>query len=66
MPLFIGKAESKGIEVLVRARCLSCARDVLAANAGAEGTLVWRDRTLSTVELVQEGKQAVLIRAEKQ
>ena len=65
MPLFLVKAPDKGIEMLVSARCLTCARDVAAENAGAEGTLVWRDREQSSVQLIQDSsKRAVLAKWE--
>lgn len=59
-----------GPVMIVRARCLSCAREVAVRNAGAEGTLTWRDPSLSTCALAPkshhnpEGKPALLERME--
>lgn len=47
--------------MVVRARCTSCARTVAVENAGAEGTMVWRDPNLSSVELVRETDKPGLI-----
>lgn len=52
MPVFKVKARDGSIALLVRARCISCARDVAAEAAGPEGTRMWRDPELSSVELV--------------
>jgi hypothetical protein len=54
-----------GQAVIVRARCLSCARTVAADNAGAEGTLIWRDPEKSTVELVRpDDRPGLILRTE--
>lgn len=54
------------VQLIVRARCLSCARAVAVEHAGAEGTRVWRDPNLSSVELVREtDKTALILRAEQ-
>ena len=56
--------------MIVRARCLSCARDVAVRFAGAEGTMVWRDPAQSTVTLMQnsgydpDGKSTLIVRLE--
>lgn len=51
--------------VVVRAACENCARSAAAAEAGAEGTLVWRDAERSTCKRVLEtGKSGVVLRAE--
>lgn len=66
MGIFKLTASSLGIELIVRARCLSCARDVAVENAGAEGTMVWRDPNQSTCQLVDAtGKKGLILRAEK-
>lgn len=63
--LFLVTALATGQRALVRARCLSCARDQMVQSAGAEGTLVWRDPNQSTVEVVREsGKSGVIIKTE--
>ena len=51
--LFVVTA-TNGLWVKVRARCLSCARDIAVRHAGAEGTLIWRDPAQSVVALVPE------------
>ena len=53
MPVFKVKARDGSITLLVRARCISCARDVAAEAAGPEGSRLWRDPERSGVELVQ-------------
>lgn len=56
--------------MIVRARCLSCARDVAVRHAGDEGTMVWRDPEQSTVTLMRnsgyepEGKSTLIVRME--
>lgn len=47
--------------MVVRARCIECARTVAVQHAGAEGTRVWRDPALSCVELVRETDRPGLI-----
>lgn len=61
MALFKLTERSTGRAMVVRAKCLSCARAVAVENAGPEGTRVWRDPALSTVELVREGDKSGLI-----
>lgn len=64
MPIFKLTA-STGQAVVVRARCISCARTVAAENAGAEGTLLWRDPAQSTVELIRpDDKSGLILKAE--
>ena len=68
MPLFLLKTTDGRIEQVIRAKCLSCSRSVAAQNAGAEGTLVWRDPSLSTVQLIEPDfvVQGVVLRKENQ
>lgn len=54
MAIFRLTALDGSVSMLVRARCLTCARQVATANAGPEGTKVWASREHSTVELVRE------------
>lgn len=54
MAIFKLTALDGSVGMLVRARCLSCARQVATANAGDEGTAVWARRERSTVELVRD------------
>lgn len=53
MAIFKLTSVDKRLAVVVRAKCLSCAREVAVRSAGDEGTLVWRDPTRSTVELIR-------------
>ena len=61
MAIFKLTERSTGRAMVVRAKCLSCARAVAVENAGPEGTRVWRDPALSTVELVHENDKTGLI-----
>ncbi|HGW5896665.1 TPA: hypothetical protein ACNIOJ_004773 [Pseudomonas aeruginosa] len=62
MAIFILKERATSRSMVVRARrCTSCARTVAVENAGAEGTMVWRDPNLSSVELVRETDKPGLI-----
>ncbi|MFU3391711.1 hypothetical protein ACM7KZ_29230 [Pseudomonas aeruginosa] len=61
MAIFIIKERAASRSMVVRARCASCARTVAVENAGAEGTMVWRDPSLSSVELVRETDKPGLI-----
>ncbi|MBV7482515.1 hypothetical protein [Bordetella sp. BOR01] len=66
MAIFKLAALDGSIELVVRARCLTCARAVAVEHAGTEGTRVWRDPNLSSVELVREtDKTALILRAER-
>ena len=47
--------------MIVRARCLTCARSVAVENAGEEGTAIWRDPVRSDVDLVRETDRPGLI-----
>lgn len=63
MPIFKITVRATGQAALVRASCISCARTVAVENAKDEGSLVWRDNALSTVELVREdGKPELILR----
>lgn len=62
MAIFKLTRRDTGEGMVVRARCLSCARSVAVEHSGAEGTRVWRDPDLSAVELVQEtGKSGLIL-----
>lgn len=52
--LFMIEVKHLDLWAKVRARCLSCARNIAARAAGPEGTHIWRDPNLSTVELIHE------------
>ncbi len=66
MAIFKLAALDGSVKMVVRARCISCARAVAVDHAGPEGTRVWRDSSLSSVELVREtDKTALILRAER-
>lgn len=65
MPIFKLTARAAGPAMVVRARCLTCARDVAAEHAGPEGTMLWRDPAQSTVELIRpDDKRGLILKAE--
>lgn len=66
MPLFLLKTVDGSVEQVIRAKCMSCSRSVAVQHAGAEGTLVWRDPSLSTVQLIEPDfvVQGVVLRKE--
>ena len=51
MAIFKVTQRDSGKSMVVRAKCVSCARTVAVENAGAEGTAVWRDPDQSSVDL---------------
>jgi hypothetical protein len=54
-----------GPALVVRAACETCARSVAVAEAGVEGTAVWRDPERSTCKLVKlEGISGVVLRSD--
>jgi len=61
MPIFKVTERTTGRAMIVRAKCLTCARRVAVEHAGPEGTRVWRDPELSKVELVRETDRPGLI-----
>lgn len=66
MAIFKLSALDGTVSMVLRARCISCARAVAVDHAGSEGTRVWRDSSLSSVELVREtDKTALILRAER-
>lgn len=50
--------------IRIRAKCLTCARNIAAENAGAEGRLIWRDPAQSTIRVIgpAEGYPLILER----
>lgn len=61
--LFTLTVVATGQQVIVRARCLTCARNKAAEEAGGEGPMVWRDPNLSTIEILHsDGKPGVIMR----
>lgn len=61
MALFKLTAKDGSVAMIVRARCLTCARSVAVENAGEEGTAIWRDPVRSDVDLVRETDRPGLI-----
>lgn len=61
MAIFLITANDGSAAMVVRARCITCARSVAVENAGIEGTAVWRDSERSTVVLVRETDRPGLI-----
>lgn len=61
MALFKLQAKDGSVEMVVRAKCLSCARQIAVENHGPEGTAVWRDPDQSSVELIRETDRPGLI-----
>ncbi|MDN6874095.1 hypothetical protein QO209_16760 [Pseudomonas citronellolis] len=61
MAIFILRERDGNRAMVVRAKCISCARTIAVEHAGAEGTLLWRDPNLSSVELVRESDKPGLI-----
>ncbi|CAB3712177.1 aldehyde dehydrogenase [Achromobacter marplatensis] len=61
MAIFKVTQRANGKSMVVRAKCVSCARTVAVENAGAEGTAVWRDPDQSSVELVRHDDRPGLI-----
>lgn len=57
MAIFKLTALDGSVGLFVRARCLSCARQVAVEHAGAEGTRTWASRQHSTVELIRNAEQ---------
>ncbi|WP_313397133.1 hypothetical protein [Stutzerimonas nitrititolerans] len=65
MPIFKLTARETGRAAVVRARCITCARTVAADNAGAEGTMLWRDPAQSKIELIRpDDKSGLILKAE--
>ncbi|UAD00595.1 hypothetical protein K8B72_14055 [Pseudomonas aeruginosa] len=61
MAIFILKERATSRSMVSVRAALTCARTVAVENAGAEGTMVWRDPNLSSVELVRETDKPGLI-----
>lgn len=67
MPIYLIESADPPIRLIVRAACEQCARSVAVADARDEGTLVWRDPSLSTITLVHERNfpKQVLMRVDR-
>jgi hypothetical protein len=61
MAIFKLTQRANGKSMIVRAKCVSCARTVAVENAGPEGTAVWRDPERSSVDLVRHDDRPGLI-----
>lgn len=67
MAIFTVRSDT--ITLIVRAKCISCARQAAVEFSEEEGTLVWRDQDKSKVELLtgsgykENGPRAVLKRS---
>lgn len=67
----IFELKSKTITLVLRAKCLTCARNLAAENAGDEGPRVWRDPGMSTITVkynsahLQQGPACILERHEQ-
>lgn len=73
MALFKVKARDDSVSLIVRARCITCARETAVNTYPASETLLWRDPNLSSVEVIYDtnktlhdpsGKRCVLERTE--
>lgn len=73
MALFKVKARDGSVALLVRARCITCARETAVNTYPASEIMLWRDPNLSTVEVIYgasktlhepSGKRCVLERTE--
>lgn len=66
MALFKIQNRQTGDFMVIRSRCSSGVRDVAVANAGEEGTVVWRDPSRSLVELIpHEGSNKLFVKGRK-
>lgn len=54
----IFELKSKTHRVVVRARCLTCARNIAAESAREEGTRMWRDHAQSTATVLHNSVHA--------
>lgn len=50
--------------LVVRARCITCARNIAAQNAGREGTSIWRDPTRSKISVLDHTRHTPTGRTE--
>lgn len=65
MPIFKIYSVDGAHQAIVRAKCMDCAREVAVQNSGSEGTLIWRDPSKSTVELVRpDGSPELIMKTE--
>lgn len=73
MALFKVKARDGSIVLIVRARCITCAREAAVNTYPASENMLWRDPSKSSVEVIHNtsqlpynpsGKRCVLERTE--
>ncbi len=63
MALFKLTTTDGRISLLVRGKCLSCARNLAADAAGTEGPATWLDGNRSTIEVLRpDDRSGVLMR----
>lgn len=63
MALFLLKTNGGRVQAVVRGKCLTCARNIAANEAGAEGPAVWLDSGRSTIELLRpDDRPGMLLR----
>lgn len=53
MAIFRLTARNGSVELIVRARCISCARQIAAERSPAAERVVWRDSEQSVVDLIR-------------
>lgn len=62
--LFLVEALDKSVAIVVRARCMTCARQVAVDNAGAEGTEIWRNPAKTQVHAISpSGKSTAILKS---
>ena len=54
MAYFLLTSRDGSHSVIVSGKCLSCARSIAAANAGAEGPQVWRNSGQSDIKVLRD------------
>ncbi|WP_170924555.1 hypothetical protein [Vibrio casei] len=73
MAIFELKSKDGAISLIVRAKCLSCARQVAVESTPSNELMLWRDPSLSTVNVIYnperqgfepKGKRAIIRRTE--
>ncbi len=73
MALFKVEARDGSVSLIVRARCISCARQAAVSASPAKETMLWRDSSKSSVKVIYntsqtpydpDGKRCVLERME--
>lgn len=69
----IFELHSKDVSLVIRARCITCARQVAVENSPSSELMMWRDPSLSTVKVIYkpqemglnpDGKRTIIRRIE--